>query len=342
MDLKKGTEIEVEIQYLNISGRGVAKWNDYSVAVDRLFPGDKAKITLTKIKKNYLEGSLVELLEPSPLRVEPRSVHAHESGGSPWEVISYENQLDFKQKEVERILGNIQADNAEIRHIIGMEDPWFYRNKMQYSFGYDAEMNPTLGLHVAGRKFDVYDLKDCYLAEPWMAKVVDFFRKECFGHGLLPYMFKTGEHELRDLTIRSTKKTKQGMLILAVSHTAYFETIKKIVQKAAEEIEEIQSFWIEQIAVQKGPPYRKKTYSHRWPKNYHRKANCYGQRLRIRDCTSKFFPAKYNPSRSYLQSSSRTCRAKRERNSLRSLLRNRYHRLKFKSSLQKGLRYRFN
>lgn len=252
MDLKKGTEIEIEIQYLNISGRGVAKWNDYSVAVDRLFPGDKAKVSLTKIKKNYAEATLVELIEPSPLRVEPRSIHAEISGGSPWEVISYDNQLKFKQTEVERILGNINAENAEIRTIIGMQDPWFYRNKMQYSFGYDENMNPTLGLHVAGRKFDVYDLQECFLCEEWIPEVVQFFREECFSNGLLPYKFKTGEHELRDLTIRTTKKTQQGMLIISVSHTAYFETVKAIVEKASQTFPQIQSYWIEQIAVQKG------------------------------------------------------------------------------------------
>lgn len=289
MDLKKGTEIEVEIQYLNISGRGVAKWNDYSIAVERLFPGDKAKISLAKIKKNYAEGDLVELLEPSPLRTEPRSVHAHESGGSPWEVISYENQLKFKQQEVERILGNIEADQAEIRQIIGMEDPWFYRNKMQYSFGYDENMNPTLGLHVAGRKFDVYDLQDCYLAEPWMAKVIEFFRRECFGHGLLPYRFKTGEHELRDLTIRTTKKTKQGMLIISVSSTAYFETIKKIVQQAAEEIEEIQSFWIEQVAIQKGRRTERRLTHIAGPKTITEKLTVMGHELEFEIAPQSFF-----------------------------------------------------
>ena len=58
-----------------------------------------------------------------------------------------------------------------------MQDTWFYRNKMQYSFGYDSEMKPVLGLHVKGRKFDVYDLEECFLCEPWIPTVLQQFRK---------------------------------------------------------------------------------------------------------------------------------------------------------------------
>lgn len=256
MQLKKGTEIEVEIKYLNISGRGVAKQildnQEYSIAVPGLFPGDKAIISLTKIKKNYAEGKLVRITEKSPIRITPRSKHAKISGGSPWQVIDYDMQLEFKQKEVERILNNVNSD-AEIKPIIGMKDPWFYRNKMQYSFGYDQNMSKTVGLHVAGRKFDVYDLEECFLFEPWAADVVAWFRQECFEQAnLLPYKFKTGEHELRDLTIRSSKATKEAMLILSVSENANLDKIKKVVQKASQELEQINSFYLEQVQVKKG------------------------------------------------------------------------------------------
>ena len=107
MKLKKGTEIDVEIQYINIAGKGIVKVDGINLAVDRTFPGDKARVMITKSKKSYAEGRVVKLTKPSKLRVRPQSI----SGGSPWECISYENQLEFKQLEVERLIKNTGAKN---------------------------------------------------------------------------------------------------------------------------------------------------------------------------------------------------------------------------------------
>lgn len=251
MQLKKGTEIEVTIQHMNISGRGIGFYEDYNVAVNGLFPGDKATVSITKIKKKYLEARLIELLEPSSMRIEPRSKHAAYNGGSPWECIAYDQQLKFKQNEVERIMSNINV-TADIEPIIGMNEPWFYRNKMQFSFGYDADMSPTLGLHVAGRKYDVYDLEEEFLSEPWMGELVCYFREKTIAQGLIPYRFKTGEGHLRDLTVRVGKRTNQAMVVLSISEQMDFEQAKEILLQAAKDLPHITSFWIEVVTVMTG------------------------------------------------------------------------------------------
>lgn len=258
MQLKKETEIEVEIKYLNISGRGVAETKiedqDYFVAVDGLYPGDIAKVAITKIKKKYLEAKLVELITPSPKRVKPKSDHASICGSSPWEVLDYDYQLEIKQSEVARIAENIKLDKDLIQPIISTENPWFYRNKMQYSFGSDSEMKPVLGFHVSGRRFDIFDVKDCHLAEPWFNDVLQFFRTELYGVGLTPFSYANGEGDLRTLTLRTAKNTGESMAILTVTPTAHSSKTMPILNKAIEQFPQIQTWFLEIVTAQKGKP----------------------------------------------------------------------------------------
>lgn len=258
MHLKKGTEIIVEIQHLNISGRGVAETDiegqKYFVAVEKVFPGDTAKVSIKKIKKNYLEAGLVEIIQPSSHRIPVKSDHAEVCGSSSWEVLDYDYQLEIKQKEVSRILENIKQDQTEITQIVPTDDIWFYRNKMQYSFGYDANMQKVLGLHISGRRFDIFDVKDCHLAESWFNQVLDFFRQELYLTELLPFSYSNGQGDLRNLTFRVGKNTNKAMLILTVTPTANLEIIKPILDKAIIKFPQITSWYIEIINAKRGTP----------------------------------------------------------------------------------------
>ena len=250
MNISKGTEIEVLIQHLNINGKGIGKYEDYNVAVNRCFPGDTVLAKIKKIKKNYIEAELVEVIKKSELRVPARSKHA-EYSGSPWEVLDYAYQLEVKQKEVARITQNLDL-KLNIKPIIGMDDPWYYRNKMQFSFGFDESMEPVLGFHVSGRRYDIYDLEEDFLCEDWIPEFVDYFRQKTIKAGHTPYRFKTGEGELRELTLRVGKRTKQVMVILSVSEQMNSEEANKILEQAAKDLPYISSVWLETVTVKAG------------------------------------------------------------------------------------------
>ncbi len=261
MQLKKGTEIEITVKYLNISGRGVAEaqieGQDYFVAVDGLFPGDKAIIAISKIKKKYLEGELIKLLKKSPHRVPAHSDHAEICGGSQWEVLDYAYQLDIKQTEVTRILSNIQQEQCQILPIIPTENIWNYRNKMQYSFGYDVNMSPVLGLHEYGRKFDVFDVQDCHLADPICNELISFFRQECFANGLTPFSFRSNTGDLKDLTIRISKYSGDVLVVLTVTHECDLKLAKSILGQAAKTFTRVKSWYIEAVTTKRGTPTTK-------------------------------------------------------------------------------------
>src|SRR6056300_709312 len=138
MNFKKGQELEINIESLNIKGQGIGFIieNDqkYNIAVPRAYPGDKVLVSLRKIKKNFLEAQLIKIIEPSKDRVAPMNSYAEISGSTPLEMLDYKKQIFYKENEVKRILNNLELD-PQVNSIIGMEEPVFYRNKMQYSFG---------------------------------------------------------------------------------------------------------------------------------------------------------------------------------------------------------------
>src|SRR6266568_624439 len=100
---QRGAELELRIDSLAYGGAGVARADGYVVFVRDAVPGDRVRAQVTKSKRHYAEGRAVELLEPSPDRVEPRARHP----GAPWQVLPYERQLEVKAAQVEDALRRI-------------------------------------------------------------------------------------------------------------------------------------------------------------------------------------------------------------------------------------------
>lgn len=281
MKLKKGTQIQAKIESLNIKGLGIfqhtienphyspnstdryhSKQNlTYNIAVDGLFPGDEALVEVIRSKKLYSEAKVIELTISSENRVPTKNNYAGISGATPLEALSYAKQLEFKQNEVVRILSNITTNQDYTVHpIIGMENPWFYRNKMQYSFGYTEDMQPTLGLHVKRRKYDIVGVTDCYLHEENINQIVNFFQQKSFSapYDLTPYQHGKNQGDLRNLTTKSNKlnSVKQNMIVLEVSQNADLEKVNQLMNEFNNQFPDITSVYIEVVHVQKGTPTR--------------------------------------------------------------------------------------
>ncbi len=221
--MKVGNRIELTLENLALGGEAVARIDGGMVVFVRGgIPGDRAIVEIIKRKRRFATGKVVELVEPSTLRTEARCEYFGRCGGCKWQCLTYEEQLRFKQQQVAEALshiGNIQ--DVPVNDILGMESPWYYRNKMEFTFGQDEEEGLSLGQHYAGRWDKLIDLKNCYLQSEDSVEIFALCRDFARQQNLTAFSTRTesgeGEGLLRHLVIREGKHTGDIMVNIVTS-----------------------------------------------------------------------------------------------------------------------------
>lgn len=228
--MRIGEQIELTLEKLALGGEAVARTDAGMVVfVQGGIPGDRALVEITKRKRQFAVGKIVALREPSSLRMEARCEYFGRCGGCKWQCLRYPDQLRFKQQVVEETfkhLGKIQ--DLPIREIRGMESPWYYRNKMEFSFGTDEQGTIILGQHVAGRWDRLVDLEQCYLQSERSVEILALCREFVRKQGLSVYSTETESGLLRHLVVREGKHTGDLMVNLVISGE-YFPQLDRFV-----------------------------------------------------------------------------------------------------------------
>ena len=225
----------IEIQDFAAEGKCVTriKWRPEDETPIVLFvpygaPGDIADIKVRRKKNKYAEGEIVKILEPSPLRIEPRCRHFGKCGGCKWQQLSYPSQLKFKEKQVEEVLKRIsKVELPPISPIIGADDCWEYRNKMEYTFSDKkwrsweeiksgeefTDSSNALGFHIAGSFDKVLPIEKCYLQDNLGNEIRNFIFDYAEKNGLSFYNIKGNHGLLRNIMIRIAS-TGEVMLVV--------------------------------------------------------------------------------------------------------------------------------
>jgi 23S rRNA (uracil1939-C5)-methyltransferase len=229
MALKKGQEVELDIIDAAFKGKGLAKVDGLAVFVPGTTPGDKVKARIIKKKKKYREAKLLEILEPSPHRIEPKCQHAKVCGGCSWQHIPYAKQLEFKSQQVRDHIERIgHLDGNLVKEGIGAENEFYYRNKMEYSISsrrwlteeeirsdeYVDDSAFAAGLHAPGRFDKILNLKECHLQVPESFQILDFVRSWCIEQNVEPYDTFENTGFMRHLMIRNSHHTDDFMVNL--------------------------------------------------------------------------------------------------------------------------------
>jgi len=202
------------VDSLAFGGAGVARTDGYVVFVQGALPGDRVRARVHKRKRAYAEARAVEVLEPSPDRIEPVTEHP----GTPWQVLRYERQLEVKQEQVADALRRIgRLEDYELEEILPAQHQWRYRNKLEYSFGQARDGTLTCGFHAAGRWDEIVEVSDDLLASEAANAVRERIVAWCREHELRPFDRRTGEGLLRNLVVREGRRTGQLQARLVTS-----------------------------------------------------------------------------------------------------------------------------
>ena len=243
---------KVEIIDAGAEGKAVARVDNRVVFIPFGVPGDVVDVQVMSRKKSFFEGKIVKFHEYSPFRTEPVCEHFGLCGGCRWQNMSYEKQLWFKQKQVKDHFDRIgKFDYPEIRPILGSDDMFQYRNKLEYTFSdrkWFTEARPEsglnintngLGFHLPGMFDRIIDIQRCHLqAEPTNA-IRNAVRDFALEKGLTFYNVKTWEGFLRNLIIRNTL-TGQLMVIMVFKDDEH-ETIADLLNFIKNSFPEISS-----------------------------------------------------------------------------------------------------
>ena len=218
---KKNDLCQVRIEDIGNDGEGIGKYEGFPLFIKDAVPGDEVEARITKVKKNYAYARLEKVLLPSPFRVEPKCKYARQCGGCQIQTMSYEKQLEFKQKKVRNNLIRIGGmDSAFVDSILeepgGMEVPFYYRNKAQFPIGKSKEGKTITGFY-AGRTHSIIENTDCALGieenKIILEKIMAYMEKE----GITPYGEESHQGLVRHILIRKGFATGQLMVCLVIN-----------------------------------------------------------------------------------------------------------------------------
>jgi 23S rRNA (uracil1939-C5)-methyltransferase len=214
---QKGQKLELQVDDLAFGGAGVARHDGYVVFVRDALPGDRVRAEITKRKRAYAEARTLEVVTPGPDRIAPVADHP----GAPWQVLPYERQLEYKQRQVAEALTRLgKLEGFELHDIVPAVEQWRYRNKLEYSFGHDADGTLVCGFHRPGSWEHIEPLDDCLLASERGNAARVAALDWCRAQGLSAYDRRSQLGLLRNLVVREGRRTGELQVRLVTSDDA--------------------------------------------------------------------------------------------------------------------------
>ena len=218
---QKNELLTVTITDIGNDGEGIGKYDGYTLFVKDAVVGDVVRARITKPKKNYAYARVEEIITSSPFRVAPPCPVYRQCGGCQLQPLSYEQQLQYKERKVR---GNLQRiggfDEALLdwvtEPIVGMDEPYRYRNKAQYPFGVTREGNPVTGFY-AGRTHTIIPGTDCLLGVPENREVLEAVLAYMNENHVKAYDETNGNGLIRHVLIRKGFSSEQIMVCVVIN-----------------------------------------------------------------------------------------------------------------------------
>ncbi|MFL0196054.1 23S rRNA (uracil(1939)-C(5))-methyltransferase RlmD [Clostridium sp. WILCCON 0269] len=246
-EVEKNEEYVLYIDGMGYQGEGVGKINGFTIFVPGAVEGERVKVKVIKINKNFAFGKLIEVMDPSKYRMAPACSIYKRCGGCQLQHMSYNGQLHFKENRVKDCLERIGKLEVEIQgqdfeteqkshmvklyRTIGMKNPHRYRNKVQLPVG---KLNDSINIGFYAKKsHEIIDMSSCFIQSQTADEIVKLTRQWIKKYNIEPY--NEGNHKgvIRHIMIRETFATGEIMVVIitALSHLPYKEEFIQLITK---------------------------------------------------------------------------------------------------------------
>lgn len=249
---------KVEIEAVAAEGKCVAHVNDMVVFVPFVVPGDVVDLQVRKKRNSYCEATVVRMIQPSPIRVEPKCEHFGICGGCKWQNLPYKEQLAAKQQQVIDQLTRIgKVELPEILPILGSEKTEEYRNKLEFACSNkrwytkeELEALPegvglaqgAIGFHITGAFDKIYPIEKCVLMDDYCNKVRNAIYNYALEHNLTFFDIREQHGLLRDIMMRNSNTGEWLVLVqFHYDEEGDEERAMGLMQFIADEFQEITS-----------------------------------------------------------------------------------------------------
>ncbi|MFC4023337.1 23S rRNA (uracil(1939)-C(5))-methyltransferase RlmD [Oceanobacillus longus] len=236
--VNKNDTITLTFEDLTHEGNGVGKIDGYPLFVPNVLPGEEAIVKVVKANKNFGFGKLLELKNESPDRV-TATCHVH-CGGCQLQHMSYKLQLEMKQNQVKNVMKKVaHLDHVPIHTIIGMENPFHYRNKVQIPVG---EKNGELitGFYQKRSHRILENMDTCTIQDELINEIINVTRQIANRIGVKAYNEEKHNGELRHIMVRTGHATNEAMVVL-VTRTDKLPNKDVLIQELTEKFPQIRS-----------------------------------------------------------------------------------------------------
>ena len=216
MPVEKNKEYIVDIIDNGFEGEGIAKIEGFTIFIPNAIKGEKVKILIVKVLSSHAFGKILEIIKVSEARKESDCTTYKRCGGCNLRHIKYEETLKMKRNSVQSLVNKTLKTKIKVKETLGMEKPYYYRNKAQYPVGIDKNGKPVIGVF-AKRTHEIIPIDKCFIQNEETEKLAKFVFEFITKNKISIYNEKTGKGLVRHIVTKIGIKTNEIMCIIVIN-----------------------------------------------------------------------------------------------------------------------------
>ena len=214
--VEKNKEYIVDVIDHGFEGEGIAKIDNFTIFIPNSIKGEKVKIIIVKVLSSHAFAKIIEIISVSNKRIESDCNTYKRCGGCSLRHIQYEETLKIKQNSIQSLVNKTLKDQVIVQPVLGMENPYHYRNKAQYPIGTNRNGQPVMGVF-ANRTHEIIPIESCLLQNQQTGEIAKFIFDFIVKNKITIYDEKTGKGLIRHIVTKIGIKTDEVMCVIVVN-----------------------------------------------------------------------------------------------------------------------------